>query len=83
MPIETIPHPKLKRDFKGRRVRIIKDLSNSFCKVQAGSLATITEQSPKGSYLEFDPCRCCGISARISNIPANCIEFVLEINSGE
>lgn len=77
MPIKTMPHPKLKRDYKGKRVRTTKDVSNAFWQVPAWSLATVTEQSPKGSYLTFDPCDCCGISARISNVPANCMEFVI------
>lgn len=48
MPIKTMPHPKLKRDYKGKRVRTTKDVSNAFWQVPAWSLATVTEQSPKG-----------------------------------
>ena len=83
MPIKTMPHPKLKRDYRGKRVRTTKDVLNAFLKISAGSLATITEQSPKGSYLAFDPCDCCGISARTSNVPANFIEFVIETSNVE
>lgn len=80
MMIKVIPHPKLKRDYKGKRVRLIKAISNAFVCVPSGKVATIIEQSPKGSYLKFDACECCSINAQISSVPSTAFEFIEEEN---
>ena len=74
--LTVVPHPKLKRDYKGRRVRTLKDLKNGWGIIPAGALASIDYQGPTGSSLIIDPCSCCGVKAIISAIQASDIEFV-------
>ncbi|MBX8557048.1 hypothetical protein K5D43_21465 [Pseudomonas cichorii] len=74
--LKVIPHPKLKRDYAGKRVRTLRDLSNGWGIIPAGSLAVIQLQSPKGSSLMVDACSCCGMKPIISAVNAGDIEFV-------
>ena len=72
----VIPHPKLKRDYKGQRVRTTTEMTNAWGTIPAGSLALIAEQTPKGSTLVIDACSCCGLKARMSAIKPDDIVFV-------
>lgn len=74
-PIITKP-PKLKRDYKGRTVRLLRAVSNGYFTLPAGVIATIIGQGPKGSTLACETCSCCGIKARISGIHPEDIEFI-------
>lgn len=74
--MRVVPHPKLKRDYPGRRVRTTAPIQSGRFIVPAGSLAVIGSQNNKGSELTFDPCPCCGIQARVTAVPADDIEFV-------
>ena len=74
--LRVVPHPKLKRDYRGRRVRTVREMSNGWGTIPAGALATIAEQGPKGSLLLCDACGCCGLKARISAVQPADIEFV-------
>jgi hypothetical protein len=73
---KVVPHPKLKRDYKGKRVRTLKELQNGWGIIPAGAIATIDYQGPKGSSLTIDPCNCCGVKAVISGIQSGDIEFI-------
>ena len=73
---KVIPHPKLKRDYTGKRVRTLRELRNGWGIIPAGSLAVIDHQSPKGSSLIFEACNCCAVKPIISAISAGDIEFV-------
>lgn len=74
--LKVVPHPKLKRDYKGRIVRATRDLTNGWGTIPAGSVGTISNQSPKGSSIDFPPCECCGLRAHISRVDVSGIEFV-------
>ncbi|GAB0079365.1 hypothetical protein TOC8171_47710 [Pseudomonas syringae] len=74
--LKTIPHPKLKRDYTGKRVRTVRELCNGWGIIPAGSLAVIDHQSPKGSSLIIEACNCCGVKPIISAVSASDIEFV-------
>jgi len=76
MGMRVVPHPKLKRDYQGRRVRTKEVMHNGWVQIPAGALAIIDQQSPKGSVLLFDACACCGMRARISAVGKDDIEFV-------
>jgi hypothetical protein len=74
--MKVVPHPKLKRDFPGKRVRTLHDLKNGMGVIPAGSLALINNQSPKGSSLVVDACGHCGYKPIISAIQPADIEFL-------
>ncbi|EBQ4765837.1 hypothetical protein QFR45_004835, partial [Salmonella enterica] len=72
----VVPHPKLKREYKGRLVRTTRVLKNGWGLIPLGAVATVTHQSPKGSELTFEPCDCCGLKAIISHVSMDSIEFI-------
>ena len=74
--LAVVPHPKLKRDYTGKRVRILRDLRNGMGVITSRSLALIKSQSPKGSSLELDACGHCGFKPIISAIQPTDIEFL-------
>lgn len=74
--LTVVPHPKLKRDYKGKRVRTLNELENGWGIIPAGALAMINYQGPKGSSLTIDPCGCCGVKAIISGVQSSDIEFI-------
>ena len=76
----VVPHPKLKREYVGRRVRTLRPFSNGWGVIPSGALATIRAQNNKGSELVSDACSCCGLQAKISAIGAEDIEFVEPMN---
>lgn len=80
--MKVIPHPKLKRDYAGKNVRILRDVRNGFGTIKAGSIAIVTSQSPKGSNLRFISCTACGSTPSISQIKHDDIEFV-ELEQGD
>lgn len=72
----VVPHPKLKRDYEGRIVRTTRETKNGWGIIPAGVVATITNQSPKGSTITLEPCFCCGLRATISGLAVGDIEFI-------
>lgn len=72
----VVPHPRLKRDYTGKRVRTLRELRNGWGIVPVGSYAVIDHQSPKGSSLVIDACSCCALKPVISGIQASDIEFI-------
>ncbi len=80
MELRVVPHPKLKRDYRGRRVRTTVDMENGWVRIPAGSLGVVDIQNQKGSWLLMDACGCCGVQARISGVDSSSIEFVEPIS---
>lgn len=78
--VQVVPHPKLKRDYVGRWVRTLRQMSNGWGVIPAGTLATVRVQNNKGSDLVTEPCICCGLQAKISAISVDGIEFVELLN---
>ncbi len=76
--LQVVAHPRLKRDYTGKRVRTVRELTNGWGTIPAGSVAMIDVQSPKGSKLVFEQCTCCGMKAIVSHVSASDIEFVEE-----
>ncbi|HIH2744912.1 TPA: hypothetical protein ACYLN4_000578 [Burkholderia lata] len=76
---KVVPHPRLKRDYTGRTVRLLHDVSNGWGVIASGAIATIEVQNNKGSTLLCVPCSCCGLKARISAIQPSDIEFLERI----
>lgn len=76
MDCQVVPHPKLKRDYPGRTVRLTRELANGYVVLPKGTVAVVTSQSPKGSTLTCEACKCCGMKAIISAISAEDIEFI-------
>lgn len=78
---KVIPHPKLKRDYKGKTIRTLVNLQNGYVSIPKGSIGVIVIQSPIGSEITFNPCSCCGMKARIRRIGMNDFEFIEEIGA--
>ncbi|MCF5371994.1 hypothetical protein GIW05_00540 [Pseudomonas syringae] len=74
--LKVVKHPRLKREYTGKRVRTLREFRNGWGIIPAGSLAVIDHQSPKGSSLLIDTCSCCGVKPIISAIQASDIEFI-------
>lgn len=72
----VVPRPKLKRDYVGRIVRTTLELKNGWGVIPAGAVATINNQSPKGSGLILKACECCGMKAIIGHVGADSFEFI-------
>ena len=77
----VVPHPKLKRDYKGRMVRLTQNVANSLGKLPAGAVGFIELQSHKGSRFLSEPCSHCGFQMRVSELSVHHIEFIEPIQS--
>ena len=77
----VVPHPKLKRDYRGRMVRLTRDIANGFGKLPAGAVGVIEHQSPKGSEFLGQPCAHCGLQMRVSRLTVDDIEFVESVQN--
>lgn len=76
--LTIVKAPKLKRDWKGKKIRLIKPINSQQYRVPAGAIGTITIQSPKGSRLEFKSCPHCGVEPIIIHVGAENFEFIEE-----
>ncbi len=75
-----VPHPKLKRDYKGRTVRTTRELKNGWGIIPVGAIGLIDIQSPKGSSIVFETCSCCNMKPIVSGVHMDSIEFVEPCN---
>ena len=78
---KVVPHPKLKRDYRGRLVRLTRDIANGLGKLPVGAVGIIETQSPKGSAFLGQPCPHCGLQMRVSRLSVDDIEFVESIQT--
>lgn len=85
--IVVVGAPKRKRDYVGRRVRLLRKVENYQVAVPAGALGTVTHQSPlrpnsngwrNGSCVKFDACGCCGVAAVMRGLGPDDFEFIDE-----
>lgn len=74
--IKIINPPRLKRDWKGKRVRSIRIMQNGWGIIPSGTIFTIEKQNNYGSQLLSDKCPNCGAQIRISQVKASDIEFI-------
>lgn len=72
--------PKLKRDRKGMRCRILRPMRNHVVEMPSGATATVDGLWGNGSYanLQFDPCGHCGAQVFISKVDWRSIEPLRE-----
>ncbi len=71
----AIKQPKRMRDWVGAKVRTKGEMSNSWAKLPAGSVATVTFVS-RGFDLTFDACSCCGVEVKISRVRPEHLEII-------
>ena len=74
--LKVVPHPKLKRDFRGRTVRTTRTITNGYVTIPEGAKATISGQTSRGSTLTFAACSGCGMRPIVSHVAPADIEFV-------
>jgi len=72
----VVPHPKLKRDYVGRQVRLVRELTNGYASLPVGTRAKVDSHNPRGSNLKSEPCEVCGVRVLISRVAPDDIEFV-------
>ena len=79
-PVQAVvmPHPRLRRDYVGKRVRTVCMLGNGAGIMPVGSLARIVHWSPKGGTLFFDACPHCGMRLKMTMVSARSFEFLQE-----
>lgn len=78
---KVVPHPKLKRDYRGRVVRLTRNMANGFGKLPAGAVGIIEAQNNKGSEFLGEPCEYCGVCMRVSRLSVSDIEFLESIQT--
>lgn len=65
--------PKLKRDLKGMRVRVVKPFGNKSIHLHEGATATIVGWY-RGANLKADPCPACNVGVYITRVPLSFLE---------
>ena len=84
---QVVEAPKKVADWRGKLVRFKREMRNGYIIIPAGTMATI-ESPGIVTHFECEPCKCCGIRARIS-IKGNReqkltdIEFIEPVSAGE
>lgn len=77
----TDGRPKLQRDWEGKKVRSLRDMSNHYHALPAGTEFIVTSVSWKGMSLKMTKtCSECGVGERvhISGIDGTDVEFLPE-----
>ena len=65
MDYQVVEAPKKVADWRGKLVRFKREMRNGYIIIPAGTIATI--ESPEiVTHFKCEPCKCCGIQARIS-----------------
>lgn len=72
---DSVKKPKLKRDWKGRKVRTLRDLRNGWGVIPAGTVFEVRENWA-GLNLLGDRCTCCGLRASINRVPEHDVELL-------
>lgn len=75
MNASTVVAPKLRRDWIGKRVRLLRESRNRVTCVPSGSIL-IVEGTYRGAGLKSEPCKCCGVSVFITRVPWENLEFL-------
>ncbi|MDA8273016.1 MAG: hypothetical protein M0Z72_04680 [Deltaproteobacteria bacterium] len=80
MDYQVVEAPKKVADWRGKLVRFKREIRNGYVIIPAGTIATIGSPEIVTEF-ECEPCKCCGIRARISikgnrEIKLTDIEFV-------
>lgn len=63
------------REFRGRKVRTLIELSNGWCRIPPGTVATVEKKS-NGLSLFSNPCPSCGVRIAISHVSHRDVDFV-------
>ncbi|MDA8298728.1 MAG: hypothetical protein M0Z57_01815 [Deltaproteobacteria bacterium] len=67
MNYQVVEAPKKVADWRGKLVRFKREMRNGYIIIPAGTIATIGSPEIVTEF-ECEPCKCCGIRARISII---------------
>ncbi len=63
------------RELKGRKVRTLRELRNSWCVIPKGTICTITHKSG-GLEIESEACPDCGVKVCISKVQPTSVELL-------
>jgi hypothetical protein len=75
----VITPPRRQRDYTGLRIRAAREITTGALVIPQGSLGSVTYSSGVKVEIIFDPCECCGVSARYRWTPSDsrkAVEFV-------
>lgn len=70
-----IKPPKRMADWVGAKVKTRYAMENGYAKMPAGSVAIVVRVS-KGFSLEFEPCSCCGMTVKCSQVRPEHLEII-------
>lgn len=68
--------------WKGKKVASLVPIANGLGELPAGSVFSVTRKF-KGFSLTSEPCKCCGVSLRVTYVACWKLTLVLEINPDE
>ena len=63
------------REFCGRKVKTLVELSNGWCRIAPGTIATV-QRKFNGLSLMTEPCPSCGVKIAITHVPPRDVDFV-------
>lgn len=69
--------PKLKKDWKGLRVKSLRPLENGRANLPAGAMFTVI-RNYGGLRLKSDPCPHCSIRFFVNKVPESSVEIIEE-----
>ncbi len=70
MALIVIKIPKLKRDYVGKRVRLLRDVETGAVGIPAGSLGEVTGYTTgrRACRIRIDKCECCGVAPFVTGL---------------
>jgi hypothetical protein len=69
--------PRLKREWRGLRVKSRRSFETGVLVIPAGSIGTVTDGGPI-MRVTFDRCQCCGVQAKVARIASADFELIGE-----
>lgn len=63
------------REFRGRKVKTLVELSNGWCRIAPGTIAMVNKKF-NGLSLMTEPCPTCGVKVAITHVQPRDIDFV-------
>lgn len=70
------PGSKTVKDWDGKRVALVREMSNRYGTLPAGMTGTVTWDFPHGLRFESDKCACCSARLAISGLDQNDVRIL-------
>jgi hypothetical protein len=63
------------REWRGKRLRLLRPVQNTYVILPAGTIVTVKRKF-KGFEIEGEACRCCGVRVRMTKVLPQSFEVV-------